>query len=276
MLGAGYTPIECNREIAKDNWHFSYMRGGSGLCVEAHWSLIESLYPFHVDTDGLWQRSRPAVIAGTKAFVLSPEDLLLHLCLHNAKHVFELGIKHICDISETLRHYGEEMDWNSVKGSTEQWGIERCVYVNLRLVKELLGAVVPDWLLDELKPAGLHEEFLTQAEQQIFGHGEETHQTTDGLSLWVNVAQLWQKKGFLKKLFYFVRRIFRAREEMARMYPVASDSTRIYLYYPVRIRDLVVKHGRQAWRLWRGDKEMKILLKAEQDLAPLKEWLMSS
>jgi hypothetical protein len=59
------------------------------------------------------------------------------------------------------------------------------------------------------------------------------------------------------------------------MYPAPSDSIRIYFYYPVRIKDLLLRHGRQVWRLLKGDEEMQDLAKRENDIAPLKDWLIS-
>jgi len=60
------------------------------------------------------------------------------------------------------------------------------------------------------------------------------------------------------------------------MCPMPSDSPLIYFYYPVRIKDLLLRHGRQAWRLLRGDKETQDLVKQKNEIAYLRDWLMSS
>ena len=49
----------------------------------------------------------------------------------------------------------------------------------------------------------------------------------------------------------------------------------IYLYYPARIRDLLLKYGRQAWRLVRREEGMRNLAMQEEEITPLRDWLMS-
>ena len=54
----------------------------SGFTVEPHWNIVYPTSPFKMDIAGLWVRARPATVAGVEVLALSPEDLLLHLCLH--------------------------------------------------------------------------------------------------------------------------------------------------------------------------------------------------
>jgi hypothetical protein len=43
---------------------------------------------------------------------------------------------------------------------------------------------------------------------------------------------------------------------MAVMYHAPADSWRILCYYPVRFKDLWLRHGRVVWRLLRRDKTL--------------------
>lgn len=87
LLGMGYTPLPYSR----DDKHLCYTRRESGLWLEVHWKLLPSVYPFALDTDGQWNRSEFANIAGCEVAVLCPEDLLLHLCLHAWAHGLRPG-----------------------------------------------------------------------------------------------------------------------------------------------------------------------------------------
>jgi hypothetical protein len=272
LLGMGYAPAECHRQIAKDNCHFVYGLPNRELFVEVHWNFLPSMYRFKIDIDGQWERSRQAIIAGVEVSVLCPEDLLLYLCLHTSKHLFEMGLKPLYDIFETIRYYGKEIDWKQVQLRSEQWGEAKCVYLTFRLARELLGASIPDDLTKAIKPSDFDERFMVLAKEQIFAY---RHRNSDGLSLSPNIAQLWGSKRLLNKGTLFLRRAFPSPEEVTRMYPAPSDSIRIYFYYPVRIKDLFLRHGRQVWRLLRGDEEMQALAKRENDIVPFKDWLMS-
>ena len=147
MLEMGYTPTQQYRPITSCNHHFAYGLPNRELFVEVHWTILSSAYPFDIDINGQWERSRSAIIAGVEVSILCPEDILLYLCLHASKHLFGMGLKHLCDIFETIRHYGEEIDWRQAKLRIDQWGIGKSAYLTLRLARELLGASVPDELM---------------------------------------------------------------------------------------------------------------------------------
>jgi hypothetical protein len=183
-----------------------------------------------------------------------------------------MGLKPLYDIFETIRYYGKEIDWKQVQLRSEQSGETKCVYLTFRLAGELLGVSVPDDLMEALKPRDFDERFMVLAKERIFACG---HRNSDGLSLSPDIAQLWGSKRLLNKGTLFLRRAFPSREEMARLYPAPSDSIRIYFYYPIRIKDLLLRHGRQVWRLLRRNEGMRGLAKQENDMTPLKDWLFS-
>lgn len=273
MLEMGYAPTRRYRQITSYNHHFAYGLPHRELFVEVHWTILPSVYPFNIDTNGQWERSRSAIIAGVEVSILCPEDMLLHLCLHASKHMFEMGLKHLCDIFETIRHYGEEIDWRQARLRIDQWGIGKSAYLTLRLARELLGASVPDELMKTIRPNNFDEYFMVLAKKSIFA---DTHYNADGSSLSPILAQLWGSKRLLNKGTLFLRRTFPAPEEMALIYSVPSDSPLIYFYYPVHIKDLFLRHGRPVWCLLRGDKKMQALAKRRNEIAPLKDWLMSA
>ncbi len=273
LMQIGYVPTESHRQIAEDNHHFTYRSPNGELSVEIHWNFLPSMYPFNIDIDEQWKRSRPAIIAGVQVSVLCPEDLILLLCLHASKHLFEMGLKHLCDIFESIRHYGNEIDWKQTHLRSRQWGAVKCVYLTLRLARESLGASVPEDLLKAIQPPDFDERFMVLAKDQIFSY---RHQLSHDLSVYPSIAQLWGPKGLLDKATLFLRRAFPSSEEMARTYPAPSDSMRIYLYYPVRIRDLFLRHGRRVWQLFRRDERLRTSAERVNDGTPLRDWLMSA
>jgi hypothetical protein len=273
LLEMSYLPAACNRQIAEDNYDFVYSSPDKGLSVEVHWTFLPSTLPFRIDMDGLWKRSRAVTLGGVEVSVLCPEDLLLHLCLHASKHLFDIGLKPFCDISATIRHYGEEFDWDLVRIRSGQAGIANAVYLTLELARELLGTPVPGDILNAIQPDDFDKRFIAMAKGRIFATG---HLSVDGLSLSTNVAQLFGSERFLNKAVLFLKRVFPPREEMTRMYPAPSDSLRIFFYYPARIRDLLLRHGRQGWRLARREEGMRGLAKLEHEITPLRNWLMSA
>ena len=274
LLELGCTTTVHNRIAGKDNNQFDYLMPTRDVIMEIHWSILSSLFPFRIDTDGQWKRSRPVAIAGIDAAVLCPEDLLLHLCLHaSCTHGFDPGLRLFCDISEVLQQDGGGMDWGLVQRLTREWGIGKSVYLTLHLTKELLGVASPEGLMEELKPNDFDEHIVALARGQIFSRRVRTGPP---LSLWRrHVARFWGSARLRDKVLLFLKGFFLPRDGMALLYPAPADSIRIYFYYVVRLRDLLRLFGSGVWRLLRRDKEMQAFAKEGKDLTALKDWLMS-
>jgi hypothetical protein len=73
---------------------------------------------------------------------VAPEDLLLLLCVHRAKHYWsKLGW--ICDVAELLRAH-PRLNWPAVLLQAKQSGARRMLFLGLFLAHELLGAKLPE------------------------------------------------------------------------------------------------------------------------------------
>ena len=207
----------------------------SETCVWRSTGAFFPQFPFPIDTDGQWGRSRPVIIAGVEAAVFCPEDLLLHLCLHaGCTHGFEPGLRLFNDIIEILQQHEADMDWSLVHRLTVEWDVGKSVYLTLKLAMELLGARLPEGFLEDLRPGDFNERFVVLAKNQIFSRRPPTRPP---LSMGPAVAQFWGASRFRDKVILFWKRFFLSRKTMARVYPAPADSLRIYYYYVVRLRN---------------------------------------
>ena len=83
--------------------HLRPMARPGGIRVELHWNIVRPTPLVKVEPGELWERARPATIAGVATRVLSPEDLVLHLCLHTSLgHKFSEGLRTCWDLSEVI------------------------------------------------------------------------------------------------------------------------------------------------------------------------------
>jgi hypothetical protein len=239
-----------------------------GTVVELHWTIESPTEPFAIDIDGLWRRARPATIAGVDVLVLSPEDLLLHLCLHTAfHHQLALGLRGCWDILETIRRCGQDIDWEQVRRRTREWGVEKYVHLMLGLARDLLGAPVPAPVLAGLEPDGLEPRMIALARAEILG------QTAASVS--ARFAQIWGAGRIHEKASLLARTVFPSKKSLGRRYPACRNPRWLYLYYPVRWRDLLRKYGRSAWRMARRDHKVMTLVQREHERAVLMDWLKS-
>ncbi len=268
LLALGSVPKHHNHVFSQSQCHFGYQLQ-SGLVVEIHWSIISLNSPCRVDVEGLWERARPMTLAQVPVLTLSPEDLLLHLCLHTAKHSHDMHIRMLYDIREAARYWGTELDWQAMGARARQWGMVRPAYVFLRLARELLEAPVPEDWLASMGPSGFDERYLLAAREQFFSAANDLERSVR------QAANLWGTKGLGRKLALIGGTLLLSRESMANMYPVPVNSWRIYLYYPVRLKDVLLRHGRSFWRLVCADPQAQNAARGANKDTALNKWLMS-
>ena len=144
LIGAGYGPLmrpPVEEQLLRHHHLIPFTRPGRPS-VEVHVTLARPGGPCAMDIDGFWNRARCAAFGGQTALILSPEDLLLHLCLHfSANHRFSiLEMKNLCDISEIIRRYNSAIDWKTLGDRARGYGIGRYVYCTLRVAAVLFGA----------------------------------------------------------------------------------------------------------------------------------------
>ncbi len=144
------------QELRKHRHHLVGFRTHEGLNLEVHWTIVKPSSPYHVDLEGLWERSRELTLAKRKARVLSPEDLLLHLFLHEAYHDnFSKGIRALLDISMVCSHYTEELDWKVLEELAHRWGVWNCSTLCLSLSQDFLEPGIPVPILEKVRKSPL-------------------------------------------------------------------------------------------------------------------------
>ncbi len=128
---------------------FGYERAFDGAAgknlVELQWSLLPHFYAVNFAAasfrvEDLLARATRIRLGDEAVPCLSPEDSLLALSLHAAKHLFSRLIW-IADIAATLRSCA--IDFDMVVRRARAMGIQRIVAVSLQLAERLLGATLP-------------------------------------------------------------------------------------------------------------------------------------
>jgi hypothetical protein len=108
--------------------------------LELKWALEPRYYAVDFDVDGLFDRAGYATVAGRRVRTPSPEDLLLVLSVHAAKHVWGRLIW-LCDIAQILQW--ENLNWDEVQSQARELGVERILRITLLLANHFLGIQIP-------------------------------------------------------------------------------------------------------------------------------------
>jgi len=112
--------------------------------VELQWALLPHFYAVDLRVQDLMARAGKTVVGEGEVPCLSPEDSLLVLCLHAAKHLWTRLIW-LSDIAETLRSYSgiQTIDYSLVFSRARSLGIARILGVSFWLVKNVVRAEIP-------------------------------------------------------------------------------------------------------------------------------------
>ncbi len=127
--------------------------GGETVWVELQWRPVAGRWirrDQEPDGEALVARSVP--IEGSALRLLAPEDNMVQVALHTAKHSYVRapGLRLHTDVDRLARH--QEPDWSQVASLAERTEIRTAVYFSLALAESLLGSRVPLAVLERLAP----------------------------------------------------------------------------------------------------------------------------
>lgn len=125
---------------------YELIRDDGRVVVELHWAITSETFPFRLDPASLWERTETVSLEGAPVLNLSPEDLLLVLCVHGAKHHWG-RLMWISDIGEVLRTYSDRIAWSRLLERADSLGGARMLFLGLVSAHDLLGAKLPNEIL---------------------------------------------------------------------------------------------------------------------------------
>jgi len=113
---------------------------GLGL-VDVHWNVTPRSFRFAPDEEALWRRAHRVDLEVGKVMAIAPEDLLLYICVHAAKHGW-VTLGSICDVAETIRAR-PGIDLMGILDEAAALGSRRMFLTGIYLAHELVGAPIP-------------------------------------------------------------------------------------------------------------------------------------
>jgi hypothetical protein len=162
LTDAGYklkfrSPLEeDNIEAAEHGGGAEYsvtLDNGQHLWFELQWRPVAGRWiqpEQEPKVDDLIERSK--AIDDSKVRLLSPEDNLLQVALHTAKHSFVRapGFRLHTDVDRIATV--ENIDWDVFTTRVRELKTKTAVYLSLAMAKTLLGTDIPESVLNDLKP----------------------------------------------------------------------------------------------------------------------------
>lgn len=172
LLAEGYhfefrSPLEeAELEAAEKSGGAEYWKilpSGEKLWLEMQWRPVAGRW-IRPDQEPLAEElmARSVPIPGTAVRLLSPEDNLLQVALHTAKHSYVRapGFRLHLDVDRIVRR--QPIDWDLFLGRVLALQVKAAVYFSLAIPKALFETPIPEEVLARLKPAAWKERLISR------------------------------------------------------------------------------------------------------------------
>ncbi|MDB9311738.1 nucleotidyltransferase family protein [Spirulina sp. CS-785/01] len=217
----------------KTNFGAAFLNPQTGVQADPHWGLSPPFFTCHLPVADLFHRQGSETLGGCKFPTLSPEDLLLVLCLNGARDGW-LELQRLCDVAECVRAF-PELDWEGLHCRSRLYNCDRIFFLGLHITQTLLGCPLPPSIQTEIQqhPAILS---LTETIQHTL---TQSHIPSHTL-LQRAAFSLQLQPGPLNKLRFLSRLVFPINERDLEW--VQLPRPLFFLYCPLRWVRLGLKY----------------------------------
>jgi len=209
--------------------YINSVMGVSGLkaypAIHLHWHTVNNSFPSYmfasrIDIAGIWREARPVEGYPDNLLVMAPHHQLIYLSEHGLKHSFERA-KDLRDIYNLITDRADALDWKRLVSDAKRFNLGRAVYYGLYFTSEILGAKIPQGVLEELKPAK-----FASLERRFMKSVLEKRQDADSSY----VVYLAMNEGAPEKMKFIFRTFFPPREAMGNMRDIAASKVGLTHY----------------------------------------------
>jgi hypothetical protein len=143
-----------------------FIRHGDRAFIDLHWATTPTYLPFSRVVERVWTRLERFSLGDMAIPTLAPEDLLLILCEHGAKHAWE----RLCWIGDIAGVISREkpLDWPWILEQARASGSRRMLFLGLALASDILGAPLPETILPRVQADPVVKALAIQVRQQLF------------------------------------------------------------------------------------------------------------
>lgn len=229
----------------KEHHHIPvYKHREKNIVVEIHWNISES--SLGIEMKPWWKRAQPVKLNACDVLIPSPEDMIIHLCIHLYNHGYDnrIFLRNLCDINETLRNHREDINWNLLRNLTEEYSIHKQVYSVLSLIRKLydFDDVSHGWI----SQYNIDINFLAILNKRIFISQDSLYgELSPNLLKFLKISTMAQR---MKMLF---QKGFPSRDVISKTYSITTDQKKIYFYQVFHPFFLLLKHGKFIFSVYR-------------------------
>lgn len=242
---------EIRKPFEKFETELHFIKGEREYFFDVHWNLLiicdsKIKEAIQLDMERIWKRKKLYSFGTSPAYLMSPEDLLIYVCLHLRERHLEKARSRLIwwyDIYKIIKTYENGFDWNYFLASVREYEACESIYPLILTLKEWFNPPLPQDLLKEaqsyLEIFPL-EKIVPKSTEQLKFIGK--HQEKDYLLEVLNV------KGLRKKVKLLLSEIFPKKEYMILKYQIKNQIL-LPFYYLLRLKNAIIRGFKAAGQM---------------------------
>ena len=200
-----------------------------------HWELRGRYIKQCFSTEDIFKSVNEIKILQVDINNLSPEYLLVYLCLHGSKDQWN-SLNHICCVSELIKNK-KSLDWQTIIMLSKEMKCKRTLLVGVNIAYLLFGMNIPKEIKIQIDMDSKVNKITFDSINKLFNKNKSKF---DFLGLYYfNYLIL---DCFIDKFFYCIQKTFRPAYQDIVTFPVPSHFYfLLYLLRPIRIFFMMFK-----------------------------------
>jgi hypothetical protein len=191
LMAAGLVPANSISPFTEQlrrhfHWEFAFVLLRA-VKLEVKWRSVPAYWLLPRIDDGVWERLRSLRLAGGNIASLDPVDLLIVLCIHGCKHIWDT-LKWLVDIGELVRGQ-PALDWVTLHSRANEMGAAIMLEIGLVLAHDLLQAPVPDDVLETARQRPRTVKLVSEVYERGFAADVVPSKTLNQLPFVARAAQ---------------------------------------------------------------------------------------
>jgi hypothetical protein len=210
-----------------------FAAGGLGA-VDVHWNITSRAFRFAPDEETFWRDARAVGLPFGTVNTIAPEDLLLYMCVHAAKHGW-LTLGSICDVAETIRSR-PGIDLTAILAQATELSSRRMFLTGIVLAHDLVGAPVPEDLVATARDDCAVSALASRVARGLFGRSTQGRADFDPWAV-----PLLSIESPRDRMHYILHRLLAPTMGDYELIPLPT--TLFPLYWVIRPFRIAIQHG---------------------------------
>jgi hypothetical protein len=215
-----------------------FAAGGMGA-IDVHWKVTPRSFRFAPDEETFWGRAHPVDLEFGTVTAIAPEDLLLYICVHAAKHGW-VTLGSICDVAQTVRAR-PGIDLMAMLDEATALGSRSMFLMGILLANDLVGAPIQADVVAIARRDRAVESLARRVASQLFSGAGPGRSRFDPWS--VPIRSIESTRARMR---YLVRRML--APTMGEYELVQLPASMFPLYWVIRPFRMAVQYGPRLFR----------------------------